>query len=375
MPMRTLIATIVCSALLSGFSLNAEPQDAASAPNEEALGGLDPVRLVQGQEVDGKDDLAVTWRGLVYYFATAETKAAFQKDPTHYAVQLDGFCARMGPPVSGAQALHAVHAGRIYVFGSEECHRRFVADATRYLDTTPSPVAGLSPAQVTRGRALLDRTVTAHGGAAALSAIRGFRERTRQDLTTMRGPSTTTVETTAVLPDRWRQETVNQYGQFLLVLTPDAAFRASARSTPRPLSDPLRDYYTGAFRGHILALLRAHLAGTLQAGSLDPITVGGATLERVAVGHDGEAVVVALDPSGRIRSLTTRGHSPREGDIVTILRTFADYRAAGALTLPFRVDATIDGVASPDLSYAIESIEIDPGIDAASLTKPLEARP
>jgi YHS domain-containing protein len=173
--MRALITTVMLTATFSGLPLSAQQTaPAAAAPAEEAIGGLDAVRLVQGQEVDGRDDLAVTHHGLVYYFATAETKAAFEREPARYAVQLDGMCARMGPPVEGAQALHAVHEGRVYVFGSPDCQKLFVASPARFLDRTPSPLAGLATDAAARGRTLLDRAVAAHGGADAISKVTVF---------------------------------------------------------------------------------------------------------------------------------------------------------------------------------------------------------
>lgn len=366
---RLLAATILCTALFSHLPLNATQEKA-----EEAIGGLDPVRLVQGQEVDGKDTLTVTSRGLVYYFSTPETKAAFEADPSRYSVQLDGLCARMGPPVLGAQALYAVHDGRIYVFGSEECQKLFKSNAAKYLDTAPSPFEGAAPERLASGRAALDRAVAAHGGA-ALASLRGFRERTTQTLTGMQGTVSISNETTALLPDQWRQDVSNQYGRFLLVVTPDSAFRSSARMAPRPLSDALRAYYRGVFGAHPLALLRAHRQAPLRAVSLESLTKDGARYDRVAVEHDGATIVLTLDGSGRIVSETTRAHAPRDGAMATIVRAWSDYRLVGRYTLPWRIDATVDGVASPDLSYTVESIDIDPTIDAAALAKPIDVKP
>lgn len=61
--------------------------------------------------------------------------------------------------------------------------------------------------------------------------------------------------------------------------------------------------------------------------------------------------------------------------IATIARSLSDFRTVGTLTVPYRVEATIDGVASPDLSYSIVSIDIDPAIDAAAIARPLESQP
>jgi hypothetical protein len=66
MNLRFLVMTVSLTALSSGLRLNAGQQPSQMSPGQEALGGLDPVRLVQGDEVDGKDALSVTHHGLVY---------------------------------------------------------------------------------------------------------------------------------------------------------------------------------------------------------------------------------------------------------------------------------------------------------------------
>src|SRR5215470_15051361 len=106
------------------------------------LEGLDPVMLSQGKEVQGDLKLKVKRGRFEYVFANEENKAAFEKDPSKYEIQLDGHCARMGAPTTGDPDLYAVHNGRIYIFGSEECQTLFKAKAEKYLEV---PVAPKSP--------------------------------------------------------------------------------------------------------------------------------------------------------------------------------------------------------------------------------------
>jgi hypothetical protein len=141
------------------------------------------------------------------------------------------------------------------------------------------------------------------------------------------------------------------------------------------MSEALRTWQRAQLNEHPLALLRAYRTGALRVGALDAAATPAGTLPRVAVEHDGETVIVALDAAGRLHSLSTRAHAPKDGAIATIVRTLSDYRTVGTLTLPFRVETTIDGVASPELSYTVDSLELDPAVDAAALSRPLEARP
>lgn len=65
------------------------------------LEGLDPVLLSRGQEKQGDEQFSVKRGRFRYLFAGAETKAAFEREPSVYEIQLDGSCARMGPSVRG----------------------------------------------------------------------------------------------------------------------------------------------------------------------------------------------------------------------------------------------------------------------------------
>ena len=64
------------------------------------LEGLDPVLLSQGKEVQGDMKYKITRGQFQYLFASAESKAAFEKDPAKYENQLSGHCARMGAPTT-----------------------------------------------------------------------------------------------------------------------------------------------------------------------------------------------------------------------------------------------------------------------------------
>src|SRR3954468_21777901 len=121
---------------------------------KEALDGIDPVVLLtQGKEISGKSEFKVSRGKFDYLFATAENKAAFEKNPEKYEIQLSGACARMGPGVGGNPADYAVVDGKIYIFGSDECHKRFVAAPAKFLPRPDSPMPSAA-ADLRAGRAL-----------------------------------------------------------------------------------------------------------------------------------------------------------------------------------------------------------------------------
>lgn len=59
-----------------------------------ALQGFDPVAyFTQNKPVKGKAEFKSTYRGALYYFASAEDKALFDKEPEKYEPAYGGFCA------------------------------------------------------------------------------------------------------------------------------------------------------------------------------------------------------------------------------------------------------------------------------------------
>src|SRR5829696_4390689 len=165
------VTIFVCVALVCGCANYFNPADrfntatAAFTPGaawqqREAsvvvLEGLDPVLLVGGKEAQGDEQFSVTRGRFRYLFAGAETKAAFEKEPGRYEIQLGGACARMGPTVRGNPDLFLVHGGRIYIFGSEDCVKAFKAKPESFLDPGGAGVgSGASEDAMKRGRALV----------------------------------------------------------------------------------------------------------------------------------------------------------------------------------------------------------------------------
>jgi YHS domain-containing protein len=100
---------------------------AQNAEGRVALKGLDPVLLVKGKEEKGSDKFSVTKGGFRYFFSTAENKAAFEKEPKVYQIQLDGTCPVV-PGAEGDPELFVVHKERIYIFATPGCVDSFKAN-------------------------------------------------------------------------------------------------------------------------------------------------------------------------------------------------------------------------------------------------------
>ena len=62
--------------------------------NGLALQGYDPVAFfTQNKPVKGKPEFKTAYQGATYYFASAENKALFDKEPAKYEPAFGGYCA------------------------------------------------------------------------------------------------------------------------------------------------------------------------------------------------------------------------------------------------------------------------------------------
>ena len=216
------------------------------------------------------------------------------------------------------------------------------------------------------GRCSIAQSTAARRRDALAAVTRLPRRTTTQELEGCAGRRHVSTDTTALLPDRWRQETSNQFGQFLLVVTPDAAFRA--RRGRRRVRCPTRSARGTAHVERASAGAAArHRAAPLRAGALAPVEENGAEPDRVAVEHEGD--------DGRSLTLDRRrpdASRSRRAPIPTG-RCHRDHRPhALRLSRRRRADAALPGrhdvsTASPAPSCPIPStsLESNPDVDAA----------
>ena len=150
--------------VLMALLLFALPARAQMAPPKDALDGIDAVALLtQGKEITGKPEFKVTRGTFDYLFATAGNKAT-------------------------------IVDGKIYIFGSDDCHTKFVAAPAKFL---PKPAAAMPTAarDVQAGRALLDKALASLGGAAKVDAVAAYIETASQTQTRPQGQVTLTLKT------------------------------------------------------------------------------------------------------------------------------------------------------------------------------------
>jgi len=331
---------------------------AAQSPASETLiplEGLDPVMLSQGKEVQGDMKYKVTRGRFQYLFANEENKAAFEKDPSKYEIQLDGHCARMGAPTGGDPDLYAVHNGRIYIFGSEECQTRFKATPEKYLEV---PVAPKSPSaeMVKQGQELIAKAAEALGAGSKLDQLRSYQ------LTNLREDK---VKNSLVLsfPDTVRQETIRPTFTLTSIITPSDSFTV-VNNVARPMSEASRAAIYKELNHHLLVLLRARTRSDFKASL--------STEDKSAVDVElpGFTTTLGIDPgTGRVVTQKYTGRGPG-GVVGQIVINYSDYRTVEGLSLPFKTTATFDGEPFPALSTTSEAITVNGQIDPAAFKKP-----
>ena len=138
-PRRSLLAALAAGALLAvSFtpSVQAYDETSHSEVNVDATGvalkGYDPVSYFKaGGPLLGSPKYSAKHEGATYHFASAANKAAFEKDPAHFAPQFGGYCA-MGVALNHKldvdPALWRVVDGKLYLNVHKGAQQRWLED-------------------------------------------------------------------------------------------------------------------------------------------------------------------------------------------------------------------------------------------------------
>ena len=345
------------------------------------LEGLDPILLLQGKEVQGDLKITVTRGKFQYLFASAENKATFEKDPARYEIQMDGACARMGPPVTGNPDLFTVYDGRIYIFGSGECKKRFEAAPKNYLEAESGgtkPETVVTPEALKKGQSLIERAVSAVGGPARIDGLTSYQEKNTVVQTRRQGEVEVKTNLTVLYPDRIRSDQTmpdwnnpSAMRQMSIVIMPSQVFGIMAGDA-RSLPDSVRNDQEKDLKRRQLSILRGRKSVTPAA--IGNGNVGGTAVEQVAIEIDGVRHTLGIDPAtGRILSLSYRRRGP-DGSFGQFVQVFSDFREVGGLTLPFKVNATFNDQPWKEQSPTIGEIVVNAKIDPALFERPTPAK-
>lgn len=367
------VAIVAIVLLLSAVAVYSQSSARDVVP---VLEGLDPVMLVQGKEAQGDLKISLTRGKFQYLFASAENKASFEKDPARYEIQLEGACARMGAPVTGNPDLYTVHQGRIYIFGSGECKKRFDAAPRDYLETPneAAPKTVVTPEAARKATALIEAAVAAMGGASRIDGLISYQEKSTTTQTRRQGDIEIKNSLTVVFPDRIRFEQVmpdwndpSKVRQMTMVISSGEVFGIMG-NVARQLPDSARVGQEKEVNRKLISILRTRKS--LRPSAVGSARVGETRVEQVAIEIDHTSYTLGIDPeNGRIQSLSVRRRGP-EGNFGQFIQTFSDYRAVDGLTLPFKITGTFNSQPWKEQSPTVETIAVNRKIDPALFETP-----
>ncbi|MEM8527894.1 MAG: YHS domain-containing (seleno)protein [Bacteroidota bacterium] len=88
--------------------------------SELAIQGYDPAAYFSNEAVKGRQEYALTYRGLAYHFSSAANRETFQVNPTQFEPQYGGWCAfamgDYGKKVKINPKTFKIIEGRLYLF-------------------------------------------------------------------------------------------------------------------------------------------------------------------------------------------------------------------------------------------------------------------
>jgi putative intracellular protease/amidase/YHS domain-containing protein len=139
----SLTAVSLTTVSLTTVSLTASAQESSRAV--VPLLGLDPVALIEGREVKGKEEFSFIRGNFKYLFASKSNRAKFEAAPERYEIQRNGECMAMRGVKTKAE-IFKVYDGKIYAFGTLLCRERFTLSPESFIN--PKPRTDFKPRNV-----------------------------------------------------------------------------------------------------------------------------------------------------------------------------------------------------------------------------------
>jgi len=311
---RHLLAGVV---MLAAATSVGSAQGRSGQGPREALAGLDPILLVAGKDVLGKETLFSDFEGFRYLFSTAENKATFDAAPGRHDIQLGAACARMGARVPANPEIFTVLDGRIYAFASPNSQKLFLADPKKYLPAldTITPATGVDLA---RARALIRKAATIAGGEALLARLIGWEETNAQAL----AGQTVTVVSTNSMTNRYIEVTTGMRSQqrgsepvlTSMTLTVDGATAEMAMGDQKQVRHPgFRDAMLETMHRHPMALLAAALRPDTPLSPLGPGMFVETPVEFVRVGWAKTVADLAIAADGALAGVRFKINTAPDG--------------------------------------------------------------
>ncbi len=340
----------------------------AGAPNPSRTLKVDAVELVAGNEIEGKEEFSAQHGRYRYLLSTQANCDAFLKTPEKFEIQLGGACARMGPlSGEGTTDLLGVHDGKIYIFASEQCRKRFMSAPRELLDRPDPPAAG-DAAAIRRGRELLDLAVKEIGGEEALSKLVSVHAEATS--TTQQGDKTYTNRKawTIRFPSDFRLEDNWNESRWAAVATKDDAYFATDEVWT--MHSQQREALEKEFRHDPLVILQSRSRSDFVAAAGGNGKVNDRAVEYVAVSFGGATSKLAIDAeNGRIHSISFRGRGPTLalGDVE---RNFSDFQTFEGISVPMSASASFNGEPASGMTRRLDRVVVNPTLAAGVFERP-----
>lgn len=330
---------------------------------------LDVVRLVAGEEIQGREDLVAQHEFVAYHFVNEESQAAFEAEPEKYAVVDGGACGSMGPLAGlGDAERYAVHEGRVYFFASDGCRARFLAEPGRCIETD-NPVPTPTELTAARGRAALAKTVAWAGGREAIAGMDSIRFVATRKETHSEKEWTIVNEVAVDFPDRYMAAEQWNNLRYTTVSTPEGGAMGGMAGIDRIAAS--REHAFGRLMAReVPVLLHAFASGRAEGDgaamvveSLGESETLGRRVERVRVALNGATSVLALDfESGEPVAMDFVG---RDGtsSVGEVRRAYTRFETVDGVTMPVAYTVTVDGKPVKGAARDFAVLEIDPELD------------
>lgn len=310
----------------------------AAPPDIAGTLKVDPVELLRGNEIPGKERLSTTHYRFRYLFANEENRAEFLDHPDIYEIQLGGACARMGPLSGiGKTDIYTTYNNKIYIFASEACKQTFLQDPRKVLDRPDAvPVARGDSQQ--QARELIRKITRAMGGAERIDSISVYQRKTRKQ-SEWEGKTFDAVDTvTLAFPSRIRLDHVWGDDRYTTVVTETDAWKKhpDKQFTLHPQQRQAAE--TRYLGRNLLAILKARNEPdfiAVHTGRHKIDYKGDATeVELINVHHRGATNVLGIDPdTGRVLMQAYFGRGP-DLTLGMVEKICTDFQTLNGLVLP-----------------------------------------
>jgi len=104
---------------------------------DSAINGYDTVAyFTDGEPVEGRADIVVMWKGVIWQFASQAHREAFEADPRAYAPQYGGYCAygvSLGYRDSTEPEAWHINSGKLYLVRTPYVRSLWKRDMAEYI--------------------------------------------------------------------------------------------------------------------------------------------------------------------------------------------------------------------------------------------------